>query len=568
MSSESSFSQSRVYPALFDGWGKQTGLPPRERGGLKDVSFVTRCPPDLSPSARILAVCGITDFVDTASPMKDGWFFSDFYLFHHILKGVGANQIWLTSEDPRKLVEKYECYAHGNPFEERRVVLDEERLPDVLAPGNLRIVPRKDLCERFASTIRSETTLAAQKQQPLLLLIFGHGDPDTHGVSIGLRGGKPERFNMQDMRKLTETKQNALAPKIGLMMTSCYSGGWVMSPNLNLSAMSASSPDNEILSWSLSRFIGRACGSIYVAAVVQALIKMEGASPNEFDPNSSTYAQLGQVVYDTLCIDVDRQGESHKIMFSAQNDEWESEWQKRSGIPLNKFRERWEMLRTCPPNPNELTNRDPAGFAKLNTPQLSLRGGGPCKTVCGLEALVRAQARQYMTSKPGPDNMSGNHAIHSSATRLLKHESFDFDDLVRLHSKLDYRLSLINLATQCKQILGLPFVDCAAFDLDEWHNEVTKNMLDSVSEEVCAAGNQRYERWKEVYHLLMAAHIFPKPDFMTQGLNYMKPLKYLAVAISACPSPKGSEYQVQLLEEGMLHRVKYNATILTLHSQE
>lgn len=95
----------RVYPAEFGGYGKKAGLPAEDLGGLKDVSFVSQCPPDLSPSARILAICGITDHKNDADPENDGWFFSDFYLFHHLFKGVGAHQICLTSEHPEDLID-------------------------------------------------------------------------------------------------------------------------------------------------------------------------------------------------------------------------------------------------------------------------------------------------------------------------------------------------------------------------------------------------------------------------------------------------------------------------------
>jgi hypothetical protein len=72
-------------PTDFGGWGRKKG----PNGGLLDVEFSSRCPPTIEPHTRIVAVCGITDFNNSSSPQEDGWFHSDFYLFHHLFSGLG-----------------------------------------------------------------------------------------------------------------------------------------------------------------------------------------------------------------------------------------------------------------------------------------------------------------------------------------------------------------------------------------------------------------------------------------------------------------------------------------------
>lgn len=81
-----------------------------------------------------------------------GWFLSDFWLFYHLLHPVciqyvipswslplwisktvktgtrSTNQIWLTCEEPRSLVEKYGEYAHSNPLGDRLVVLEKDMI--------------------------------------------------------------------------------------------------------------------------------------------------------------------------------------------------------------------------------------------------------------------------------------------------------------------------------------------------------------------------------------------------------------------------------------------------------
>jgi hypothetical protein len=60
----------------------------RTTGRLEDLAgmeFTTYCPPDVQPRTRIMAVCGVTDYLNDASPSSSGFFMSDFYLFYHIL---------------------------------------------------------------------------------------------------------------------------------------------------------------------------------------------------------------------------------------------------------------------------------------------------------------------------------------------------------------------------------------------------------------------------------------------------------------------------------------------------
>lgn len=544
------FVSKRVFPSDFGGFGKVAGLQKEEKGGLKGISFISRCPPDLNPLTRIVAVCGITDYREDAAPDADGWFLSDFYLFHRLLKGVGANQIWFTSENPKDLIEKYGPYAHGNPFEGRREVLNKSFLPDITKVNNIRVVQREDLCERFVSTVRSEIALCLEKEQPLLLLVFGHGENNTHSVYIGLKSGKPEKFRISEMAKMADVRSNGRVPQISLLITSCFSGGWAMVPSLNISAMTAAGPKVESTSWRESKSLGRHCGSIYATAVLQALLKMESGPPNEFDFNSPTYAELCQVIHSTLCNDVDRLGEQHQIMFAAQDDEWEMEWKARSGIPLQYFKERWEELAQIPPQENDLTNRDPAGYERMDEPKLRLRGGiSTSNALVDLEAVVRCLACEYFSSNPGEASTSGNHSLHTNLRKILNHQSFDFDKLNFLKSQVEYRLSAIRLATSCKNILDLPFPDCADFSIDHWHHKVTLEMVDR-NNEVNAKAKERFRKWEEIFDLINATDIFPSADYETQGWDYIKPIKYLSVAISECLAPASFGTQVFNLEQG------------------
>lgn len=136
---------------------------------------------------------------------------------------------------------------------------------------------------------------------------------------------------------------NGRVPQISLLSTSCFSG-WAIVYSLNISAMMAADHTLESCSWNLSKALGRNCGSIYAPTVLQALLKMENGASNEVDFDSPTHAELCRVIHTTLCNDVDRHGEQHQIMFAPQDDKWEMEWKARSGIPLQHFKEKWELL--------------------------------------------------------------------------------------------------------------------------------------------------------------------------------------------------------------------------------
>lgn len=138
---------------------------------------------------------------------------------------------------------------------------------------------------------------------------------------------------------------------------------------LSISAMTAAGPKIESTSWSLIKSLSRFCGSIYTTAVLQALLKM---GDGKFNFNSPTYAELCRVIHITLCSDIDFHGERHQIMFAAQDDKCQMEWKARSGIPPKHFKERWELLAQIPPQENDFTNRDPAGFVRMEEAQLRI----------------------------------------------------------------------------------------------------------------------------------------------------------------------------------------------------
>lgn len=168
---------------------------------------------------RIVAVCGISDELGQANPAMDGWFFSDYFLFHHLLRGLGISQHWCTAEAPQQLIHRYQEYLHVNPHKPRKVVLNQMMVQDGKL-GNFTVFPRAELKTRFIRIVKSECQAARAKKEAILILVFGHGDSTTYGITLGR--GALNKLKISNLR--SAIGGNDLA--VTLLTTSCYSGGW------------------------------------------------------------------------------------------------------------------------------------------------------------------------------------------------------------------------------------------------------------------------------------------------------------------------------------------------------
>jgi hypothetical protein len=511
---------------------------------LCGVEFPARCMPDVSVKTRVVAVCGITDIEGRASPKWDGWFVSDFYLFNHLLrKAPVANQTWLTSCEPKNLVKEYTRYAHGNHFQERRVVLEERLLDAIYAPGTLRVVAPNVLLDRFLVTVKEECEAAVKNNQNILLLVFGHGDDSTYGVTIGSNAVKTFHENTAPRLKINRLKL-AVGKKARctLLITSCYSGGWAMRPDLNMTIIAAAGPKKESLSWNQSSSL-RFSGSIVASAICKAISETElkdaenigkpGMDDDELQ-DTETYAEMGCLIYDHLK-QTDRLHDKHHISFAAQDDEWTKAWRARTGIPLSFFKQRWEELSIIPAQADAFTNRDPSSPFKgsFNLASLSLgesRTGsamplGPIMTLPQMYNLTRAWAAGYKNSFPGADNISSNTALQAQVRELLSGEDRyenRMDDLLHLGSTLSYRLYSMAHATYYKDCLSLDYPDCNAFEIESW----TDPLYESNQQEA----KEKIRRYDNAYDLIFDAGLFSAP-LEDQGWSYSKPKHYLAIAL-------------------------------------
>ena len=478
-------------------------------GGLVDCSFKTRCPPLVTPETIVIAVCGPNDYQQTAAPENDGWFFSDFYLFYHLLRGTAKQQQWLTCVPPKELVRKYKEYAHGDPkSDDRRIVLSENMLKEL---DDVLIFPPADLLERFLAHVAGATKQTRSTDGPILVLLFGHGIEDKYSVIVG-GYGKPESCPVLTQPKFKEAiLRHNPDPNIALLTTACYGSGWVQTNFFNITGMAGVDESIESLSWSKSASLQRCCGSKYATSVAQALIKQEIQELDLLSDegievlSSPTYASLVNKIYHTLAKEIDPLG-GDTISFSAKDDLWDSEWRVRSGFPLTSYKDKWLALQTIPRS--EATESCRSGSVKLSdTVGLSTPDA---------EYRLKRLAYDYMHSYPGPDEAAKNHRVHNDSSKLLEGKNLDKDDLDMLAEALRYRMNKIMArATEFKDRLGIVAEDCRNVDVTSYDRAVRKN-------------TDKWNRWNHIYHMVIPSRLFDTP-VGNEGHRYEKGNKYLVM---------------------------------------
>ncbi|KAJ5225942.1 hypothetical protein N7468_007167 [Penicillium chermesinum] len=481
-----------IRPAEFPDFnviGRQNGT----KGELDGREFLTHSPPDLPPRHRILALLGTTDINDQASPKEDGWFVSDFYLFHYLLAPAfpqlppAPNQIWLTCEDPERLVSKYKEYLHGDSQGDRRAVLDSQRLAGIYQAGNLRVVPRNILLERYLSTLQEQVAEASRLQEHLVLFIFGHGTP-KYDVEVG---GSILRIG--DLRRVIRNR-----PQVTLFTTSCYSGGWLVIPDirqqqLNVTAIAAAGPRSKSSSWPLSGSIGQASGSLAASAILRCLVDAEDDIQERFE--HPTYIQLAKSIYD--CVKgMGLLGDRQQIHFSAENDEWETSYQPRLGLPLMSYNEKWQSLRQVPPSTCAASS------------EVARAGGRRLKRLQYL-------AQEYFASNPGADNAAPNIGLHNCLKQVLNGASYPKEKVHELTEITAYRLGAMYEADYLREQMGLKFQ--SIFDMDpEDREHIIKTPLEN-------------QLALKTWSLLISRDINTTPIGIRRP--YSKPLQYLTLAL-------------------------------------
>ncbi len=448
----------------------------------------------------------------------------------------------MTCESPNRLVKRYGAYAHGEATGDHRIVLDKTLLQQVNKFSNLRVFPSATLLEDFLLTLALELKIAAQNSQPVLLLVFGHGDPDTYGIAVGGSGAPDKAPRLQNRHVIRAV--GGLDVSLSLMLTSCYSGGWVYQPQLNITALIAAGPGAESQGWGLS-IGGRCHGSVWATAIKESFVKMESERAIQYNPypvgeedasdyESSIFAELAQVIHDTLLHEVDvGLGHTHAIRFAAQDDRWSQEWRQRSGISLSRFKERWDMLKRLAPQQGIVRGARPAGGIEaiasmsLDPPIKGSYGLHPKFNKAQAIMVIRDLAHTYLSSFPGLRITGADKETLVTSQRIMAGEVIQAWQLDRLQQALTFRLKVMKLATEYKNMLGLDFDDCYMFDLEEW--EARAGTTATSKGKAPEAPGQPWNTYQTFRSKVFQAGLFPRP-IPEQGWDFDKTWGYLAVA--------------------------------------
>lgn len=352
---------------------------------------------------------------------------------------------------------KYGEYAHGDPGNERRIVLEETLLPDIHRAGNIRVVDRLVLLERFVKTVEEQAREAKKNSEHLIILIFGHGQYGQYGVYIG--GANPESSpSVLQVRRLRQAISRGL--NTTLLLTSCYSGGWLVQPDvnynrrLNVTGIAASGPKEETLSWPMSDSVGRASGSTIASAILSQLIDIEEKENAEDAPSSHpTYIDFATSVFDKA-ITFDTFFKDQNVHFSAQDDDWEAHWKSRTGIPLARLKERWECLRQIPPSGTKSTGGEHS---------LANRQTG------SLQRDLHRFAVEYLNAKPGRNNVPSNHTLYARLNKFFKWDpaSCTTETVQDLLNKVVYRLNMMADADEYVEAMGFKYPSCLGFSVED-----------------------------------------------------------------------------------------------------
>lgn len=525
------------------------------------AQFATHVPPDITSNTHVFGVLGIEQ--KQAMPWKDGWFLSDFFAFWHLLQGTTTKkQTWLHALDLDKLINEHKEYLHGNPYKNRKVVLNRailNKAQDKASKDSItKIENARNLKMQFRNQFVSVCKTAAAANENVILLVFAHGDLRNNGIYLGEGSSDISKvFTFKRLvRELRDTKV-----KVCLISTACYSGGWCCQPDLQLTGFTAtgSREEHKSLSWAKSGSSGRYCGSVFAANIAGCLIK--GWLSEDVDDDDSltevqgmSLAALDSTVHRSLLEMHDRRGYEHCMSFSAQDDTWSMHWQQRTGLPLSNFAQRWNDLPDYPKDPTlhpgDPLNRDPTVSQEVRNEFQRLEqahrasGGGPTHlpssqagasqslgsqnilgkrkfsslyggSVEAMRSQVFTIGDQYMQSNKLMDAAAKNHALHSLLSDIFSGKNDNPQDFESALIQLEYRMSVMSTADRYLELMEVPYPNGQqCYEYDEMDSYKWTSPDDGEISEMLR------ER---------ADVLFPRP-VEEQGLWFGKGVTYLAKA--------------------------------------
>ena len=486
--------------------------------------------PQVSPATHVIGLCGVNDYIDeeghhACDPSRDGWMLSDFYLLNHLFRDQGRTQAWYTCLDPTNLIDRYGEYAHGNSFCPRKIVLDQNQRPN---PLTLQMQEPDNLLPSFLEYFATTCQVAKAANEPVLVCIFGHGDDLTYGVEIGGTTAEGLLLKIEDISNVLSTNEGI---HISLLMKSCFSGGWAITPSWRnaedvrmTTTMTAAGPDQPSEFRPLSESLGRACGSIYVSALIKALEDETGVA---FDDGvTMTTKDFADAITTRLRDVLDPHfWHTHDTQFEIREDRWEDPYHQRTGIPAVKYRKQLDQLRTIPARSfQDITSdqsRTQAEVDKWNdehpgAPHVVMAASNYGGSMFAVKRAIRKKAAQYMQSYPGRDSQATNITEHAAIRRCI----FDPARLPEsgwsmIWGILHYRMTSIWIAEIFLKRMRIKGPKASEWDFDAWQAK--------------SVGAETIPRASRYYRMILDSNLLPRP--YESGRPYGKPTWYLAVAL-------------------------------------
>ncbi|KFY19359.1 hypothetical protein V493_07995 [Pseudogymnoascus sp. VKM F-4281 (FW-2241)] len=398
--------------------------------------------PDVKPNTKIVGICGISDWNEendpnlpgNAAPNRLGWHFADFYLFHHLLKEVASDQVWLTCVSPKSAVEKYGRYVYGDfspkKTEKRRVVLDKNMLGEL---NDVQTVSPEDLLENTLANISKTCVEATAEGRPVLILIFSGASQPGYSIEMGGENAEDPKYLTRESFRQAIGSQ---APEAGLCLlaTEYHTGAWAINPDMKVAPVASRGAYYESLAWPISGTINmRPCGPEFAYQVTDMLLRLnlEGFVARENDGNRGVdYEEYDEKLHSMVEDFLRKEESKDKSLFSG-DDEWKTEYSERVGIHVSEFYQRWCLLKDATPGYDELV------------------------------AAVKNEVEVYRNKLPGSDNEITNRKLHTKLHDFMRGTvSPSFLELELLRREIDYRLDIIKTATEYKNLWDLSVENC------------------------------------------------------------------------------------------------------------
>jgi hypothetical protein len=482
------------------------------------------------------------------------------------------------------LLQRHGSYVHGSPYQDgRKVVLNKDIYEKIQASeAPFTFIPPHQLFLKFKLKLKECCVAAKAAGGRLLVLMCGHGLSESGHFYFGqgiVQELKPEKF----LKQMDLTGDNQGLP-VMLISTACYSGGWVASPDFNISGMAAAGEKRPSLSWRYSGSLGRACGTMFVSGIAEKLTNGFDPEDLETEEQNETYIELIRSTYQSI-LNIDRRAWQHEFTFKSQDDEWGQNWQLKTGISVHQRDRQLATLQTIPKDPTlhpgDFLNRDESVPDYLrrefldfwekfkndkshhvkkgdnwiplrvfpNHPTIQGSDGkqryfdsqpaeaqGSMSTkrshdemqnefdVKSLRRWVKMAGAFYFDSHPGPSEESPNGAVHSIIGQVMCGELKGVADVQRAYQRLKYRLEIMAMANYYVSQLdiGLPEgKTCHEFDYNNFYNTLRNDQV----------GKSRWQEIEKYWHKTASGKLFPRAPGGQVGMQYSKVSQYLIAAL-------------------------------------